>query len=63
MTQADLERLYEAMAHQIDSVGADHAPLYLAKLALLLAHHLDDPETALRSIADAARSLDAGPAR
>jgi len=61
MTHADIERLYEAMAIQIDALGADQTQIYLAKLALLLAHHLDDPDTALQAISDAANSLTAVP--
>lgn len=58
MTPAQVETIYEALAQQIDAVGPRQAPLYLAKLALLLAERLGEPQLALDAIASAARHLD-----
>ena len=58
MTHAELETVYEALARQLDEVGADRGDLYLAKLALLLAKEVGDPAPVLAAIDAAARSLD-----
>ncbi|MEQ8344221.1 MAG: hypothetical protein RIB84_27400 [Sneathiellaceae bacterium] len=47
---ADMEEVYEALAVGIDKVGTADAPLFLAKLALMLAHELGDREAALAAI-------------
>lgn len=60
MTPQDIERIYDAMALQIDAVGPEKTPLYLAKLALLLSKELQHPEPVLDCIAAAAQSLDQG---
>jgi hypothetical protein len=59
MTQADLESVYEALAEQLDAIAAEKRPLYLAKLALLLANELGDAEKARGHIVAAAANLDA----
>ncbi|MDK3019150.1 hypothetical protein [Pseudodonghicola flavimaris] len=57
MTDADLERLYEAMAETLGTLPrTDHA-LYLAKLALALAETLDDTPQALAVIAECRQGL------
>jgi hypothetical protein len=38
----DLEQAYEALAEAIDSAGPGQEALFLAKLALTLAHRLGD---------------------
>lgn len=48
-----LEDFYETLARTIDEVGPDHDSLLLAKLALLLANALDDPERAVALISEA----------
>jgi len=57
MNYADLEGVYEGLAESIDKAGEEKAPLFLAKLALLLAREIGDPqcvhgaiETALQDI-------------
>lgn len=50
MTFTDLEPVYEALAEGIDAVGPAEAPLFLAKLALMLAHELGDRDAALAAI-------------
>ncbi|MFC3230668.1 hypothetical protein ACFOGJ_25695 [Marinibaculum pumilum] len=57
MPFAELEPVYEELAMAIDRVGEAQAPLFLAKLALMLAHELGDRERALAAIADCERDL------
>ena len=52
------EPLYDALATTLDTVGAETAPLYLAKLALALAHELDDENRALHLIRECSKDLD-----
>lgn len=59
MNREDIESAYDALAQQIDRVGAAKTELYLAKLALLMAQEIGDVEKALACIEEAARSLDA----
>lgn len=42
MTQTDVETIYAALAETIDRVTPEKSELFLAKLALLMAHELDD---------------------
>ncbi|THD72856.1 DUF2783 domain-containing protein [Thalassobius vesicularis] len=56
MTHSDLETIYEALAQGIDTAG-EHAPVYLAKVALALAETLNDAPAALKIIADAQANL------
>lgn len=58
MTHADLESVYEALAEQLDAIGPDHRELYLAKLALLLAHEIADAGRARSLVAEAASNLE-----
>ncbi len=39
---ADLEDIYDELAEAIDRVGPAQEPVFLAKLALMLAHQLGD---------------------
>ncbi|MBR9649745.1 hypothetical protein [Thalassovita aquimarina] len=59
MTPAEVETIYEALANRLDDLGAEKRELYLAKLALLMAHELEDAPRALTLIAEAAENLDA----
>lgn len=52
MTQAELERVYEAMAEAIDDVGPKQGEVFLAKLALALAEDLGHTERVLEIIAE-----------
>lgn len=52
-----LETVYDALATAIDQAGADKAPLFLVKLALLNAHALGDAPRFEQHIADALRDL------
>lgn len=57
MNERDLENVYAALATKIDEVGEGQSELFLAKLALLLAHRNGDVEDVRRCIDDAAVSL------
>jgi len=57
MTSADLETVYEALAEKLDAVDAGKRELYLAKLALLLAHELADADRVRQLIAEAANNI------
>ena len=58
MTENKIEIIYEAIANKIDDLGEDKAELFLAKLSLLLASKIEDTTIVLKSIDDAALSLD-----
>lgn len=60
MNHQDLERTYESLAVKLDEVGEANAELFLAKLALLLAHDNGDADHVQRRIDDAAHSFVAG---
>lgn len=60
MTPAEFETVYETMAETIDSVGADHTEVFLAKLCLALAHELGDGGKVLELIADCRKDLARG---
>lgn len=57
MNSADLERIYESLAHKLDEVGQGDSELYLAKLVLLLAHSVGDVDVVEKHIADAVQGL------
>ncbi len=48
-----LEDFYTALALAIDDVGSDKETLMLSKLALLLAHELNQPQRAIALIEEA----------
>ncbi len=48
-----LDDFYSALAVAIDEVGPDKEALLLSKLALLLAHELNQPQRALTLIEEA----------
>lgn len=57
MTANDIESIYEAIATEIDRVGAEKSELFLAKLALLLAKETDDCDRVLTCISEASTVL------
>jgi hypothetical protein len=57
MTDEDIETIYETIAREIDTVGADKSELFLAKLALLLAREVDDRNRVLACVSGASASL------
>lgn len=54
---ATLEDFYGAVADAVDAVGPQQEGLLLCKLALLLAHALDNPERAIALVKEAALDL------
>jgi hypothetical protein len=57
MTDAEFEDFYESLAETLDSVIPEKRPLFLMKLALLLAKDSSQAERALRCIAEANQNL------
>lgn len=57
LTITDLEAVYDALAQAIDRVPADRSPLFLTKLALLLAQEVGDHGRVTRAIEAALRDL------
>ncbi len=58
MNPADLEKTYEMLAQHIDQFDETVAPVYLAKVALLMAAEIDDVEDVLRSVEEAGVWMD-----
>jgi hypothetical protein len=54
MTDSDLDLVYTTLCKTLTTEGEAQAPLYLARLALLLLTELDDPQRAL-SLIEAAK--------
>lgn len=52
-----MEEVYNALAQAIDRLGPEREALFLCKLALLMAHHLKNPDQALSLIAEAENDL------
>ncbi len=52
-----LEALFRLLGDGIEAVGDEQASLYLAKLSLLLAGHIGDPELVAEAIALAKSDL------
>lgn len=61
MNPEQLEDIYESLALKIDDVGKAHSELFLAKLALLLAHSVGDVDLVKQYINDASKDLFAEP--
>jgi len=59
MTPTDLERVYDTLAASLDSVGPDKSELFLAKLALLLSHEIDDAGRVLDLVREAGSHINA----
>ena len=57
LTLPGLEAVYDTLAEAIDAAGADHAQLFLVKLALLNANALGDPELFRQHVQAALRDL------
>jgi hypothetical protein len=53
----DLEKTYEMIAAGIDDAGPDGESLFLAKLCLILAHHVGDLAVVEQAIGDARANL------
>ncbi|VVE07958.1 hypothetical protein PPN31114_02485 [Pandoraea pneumonica] len=53
---AGLEEIYDTLALAIDATPEDQRELLLAKLALLLANEIDDPQRVIALIGEAART-------
>lgn len=54
MNASELEETYELLANHIDKFDEATAPVYLAKVALLMASEIDDMEAIRRCIKAAA---------
>jgi hypothetical protein len=54
---ADLETAYDMLAEGIDTAGQDREALFLAKLALALAHECGDIDAFRRAVAAALQDL------
>jgi hypothetical protein len=57
MTDAEFEDFYESLAETLDSVIPEKRPLFLMKLALLLAKDSSQAERTMRCIAEANQNL------
>ena len=53
MSGRTLEDVYEAIANAIDEAGPEREALLLAKLSLLLAERVDDPDVVCGFVAEA----------
>ncbi len=59
MTDADLDAFYGELCQAVSEVGAERAPLLLARFALLAVGALDDCERA-RELLASARAIETG---
>ena len=57
LDRSGVEEVYDAIADAIDAAGPRHAQLFLAKLALLLAHACGDAAAVKEAISTAGRDL------
>ncbi|NIC06360.1 DUF2783 domain-containing protein [Billgrantia bachuensis] len=55
---ADLERVYEHLAETLDELPEEQERLFLAQLALALAHRLGDVERVIAAIEEARRGVE-----
>jgi len=53
MTDAELDTVYTRLCHTMTQLGEAHAPLFLARFALLTISEMDDPAASLRLIDEA----------
>lgn len=58
MNPVEVERIFDAIAGAVDAVGPGRGEVYLAKLALALAHELGDARRALELVALCRENLD-----
>ncbi|MDX5377215.1 MAG: DUF2783 domain-containing protein [Halomonas sp.] len=54
---ADLERVYETLAETLDTLPESQERLFLAQLALALAHRVADVERVMAAIEEARRGI------
>ncbi|MET0857820.1 MAG: hypothetical protein ABWY27_13780 [Telluria sp.] len=54
MNDSDLDAVYTRLCKTMTELGADRAPLFLARFALLAIVELRDPALAMRLLGDAA---------
>ena len=59
---ADLERVYEQLATTLDALPEAQERLFLAQLALALAHRVGDAERVMAAIGEARRGTETAPA-
>jgi hypothetical protein len=59
----DLEVLYDLLAESVDEVGREQESLFLAKLAMILSHHLNDIDLIRQAISIAKQDLALTPLR
>ena len=57
MKDSELDAVYTQLCRTMTELGADNAPLFLARFALLAIQRIDDPEAAMRVIGDAAEGM------
>jgi hypothetical protein len=57
MTEPQLDEIYTQTCRTMSALGDAKAPLFLARLCLLLIHELDDADRAKRAIVQAAADL------
>lgn len=58
MSETTLEDVYAALAEGIDRHGPEKSEMFLAKVALLMADEIGDPERALSLIRDAQLNME-----
>ena len=57
MTDAELDTVYTRLCHTMTQLGEAHAPLFLARFALLAIGEMDDPAASLRLIDEASHGV------
>lgn len=57
---ADLEQVYEQLAETLDGLPEEQERLFLAQLALALAHRVPDVDQVMAAIEEARQGVDAG---
>lgn len=60
MNDRDLEEIFDKIARAIDQAGPERETLFLAKLALTLAHEVGDPAAVDAAISTALADLGPG---
>ncbi len=57
MNDSELDAVYTRLCKTMTQLGADKAPLFLARFALLAIGQIGDPDTVARLVDDAAAGL------
>jgi hypothetical protein len=57
MKDSELDAVYTQLCQTMTELGADNAPLFLARFALLAIQRMADPEAAMRLVAEAAEGM------